>query len=351
MNYSNKPIVIFISALVFFSTPLTTTAQEERPREERATSVDEMVAIVEKGLPNLISDNNADLVEALLSPRLGKSFNDAFDVDFVAKKLFVNGEPESQRCDETKRVCEFVDGDASGQGEYSKLSVLEGPAAMSVRFVHRPKESDKVVSTKLSDKSAYDIASTLLTDTLGVPSEEIPIAPSSALYPLPVKTVNLAFSNGEGENKTMPVEKLVKIQRGLYVGGNLGWVPGPGKMSVVLNEAGVSSAVVRGWADMSRYGEGLSSRNAKSRSQLVEELVTRFQKEGILRLHSARSLLAVGLPEGASAPVPVLRVFASAQPRDLEETSQASVVSSAGVVFDIPLIALKDDNVNQEQSD
>ena len=56
-----------------------------------------------------------------------------------------------------------------------------------------------------------------------------------------------------------------------------------------------------------------------------------------LSVPAANSLLAVSLPSGAESPMPVLRVYASAQPDDLSEEEQARVVFSAGVAFEIPL--------------
>ncbi|MBX2848697.1 MAG: hypothetical protein KTR16_10265 [Acidiferrobacterales bacterium] len=350
MNYSRKSILSSISAFALLTSAMTSTAQDELPREERLTSPDEMFAIVEQGLPKIITEDNSELLSVMLSPRLGKPLKDVFDLDVAEKRLFPSQDTQRE-CDEKSRSCEITEGIAEGSGSYSKLAVIDDGAAMSVRFSRRDEQSEKIVSTKMDDISAYGIASNLLVETLGVPVEEIPVAPSNAKYPLPVKTVNLSLSDGEGKNQTIPVDKLVKIQRGLYFGRSLGWLPGPGKISVALNESGISSAVVRSWADMSRYGENLDARDAKSRSELVEELVTRFQREGIARVHSARSMLAVALPAGASSPIPVLRVFASAQPRDLDEKSQASVVSSAGVVIDLPLIAAVDDQASQEESE
>lgn len=347
MKPINKSLCLVAGLL---AVAISANAKEDPVRDEKQLSRAEMYNIVEKGLPEVLSEDNYEIAAALLTPRLGQPLVERFDRDAAVKTLFPHKQSTQEECSEKSRQCDITEGSAAGRGAFAKLSILHTDRASDIRFVQRPEQTDKFLPTELSDKQAYDLAQNLLVNTLGVPKEEIAIAPRGAKNPYPVKTVNMAFANGKGDDQVIPVEKLISMSRGLHA-GHLGWVPGPGKLTIALNEEGVSTLAVRNWADMSDYGKDLDARKAKSRSQLVAELVSRFEREGITHLNSARSLLAISLPEGAESPVPVLRVYAAAQPRDLDESSQAKTLSTAGVVLELSLIAKDDDYSAQEQGD
>ncbi len=325
----------------------------EENREEKTLSSREIAKLIDFGMPEYLTENNVELVAAMLNPKLGDSLSKKLNLDVVAEEFFegkktnIEGNCYDSRFD--LKNCELSAGDAAGKGAFSKLSLRHDHAKTSLRFAKRPEQREKPEPVELSDARAYKQALRLFTETIGVSELEIPVAPVTAKNRYPVKTVNLAASRGKGAETIIPVQKLVNIQRGLYV-DKLGWIPGPGQLAVSFNSEGINAAVVRSWADMSEYGRELNAKNAKSRSQLVEELSDLLQKEGIGKLDSANSLLAVSLPSGAESPMPVLRVYASAQADDLSEEEQARVVSSAGVVFEIPLIHSDDSTRSSDDS-
>jgi len=317
----------------------------EETREENIASPKDIARLLDAGMPEPLSDNNVELVSAMLKPQLGKSWKKSLDLDLISEQLFDGKKPQidgncyGNRFDFSE--CKMTAGEAAGKGDYTKLAFVDSKAKTSLRFAKRTVADDVPKRVTMSNAEAYKKAINLVVETFGISEVEIPVAPTNAKQPYPVKTVNLATSTGKGVSSDIPVQKLVSIQRGLHV-DKLGWIPGPGRLTLSFTANGLNAAAVRSWADMSEYGQNVDPRKAKSRTELIEELTTLLQKEGIGKLHSARSLLAVSLPTGAESPVPVLRVFASAQADDLTEKEQANVVSSAGVVFEIPLVASDD---------
>lgn len=335
------PAIVGVASLV----AVATSSANEKYRDERATSIDEIYEIIERGLPSTISDNNSALAKQLLTIKPGRPLLENLNLDVLLDSLF-DSNPETQgKCD--LRASEFdciaASGEKAGRGAYAQLQVNRKNSEANVRFAKRPEADGKLVPATIGDREAYERAVALLTKSFALSTAEIPVAPKTARNPYPVRTVNIALAQSEKPQKIVAVEKLVSLPRGLYA-GELGWLPGPGEWTVALNDQGVNMASVRNWADMSRYGEGLRAENIKSRTDLVEELVERFKHEGVEKLASANSHLAIVRLEGAEVPVPVLRVFAAPQDEDLTEEQQAELVSSAGVVFDIPLFAKYDES-------
>ncbi|SMF53934.1 hypothetical protein SAMN02745866_03406 [Alteromonadaceae bacterium Bs31] len=340
-----KLLNAFVVAIAASAMLSTLVQAGEETREERLLSSKEIARLIDAGMHDRITENNVELVSAMLNPKIGDSLNKTLNLDLIAEELFEGAKPSIDgNCYDSRfdlKKCEMTAGEAAGKGAYAKLAFASDKSKTSLRYAKRSDAVDLPKPVKLSDAEAYKGALSLAVETFGVSEVEIPRAPAKSKNPYPVKTVNLATSKGKGVSSDIPVQKLVTIQRGLYV-EKLGWIPGPGRLSVSFNSDGLNAAALRSWADMSEYGHDIDPRKAKSRAELVEELTTLFQKEGVAKLDSARSLLAVSLPTGAESPIPVLRVFASAQPSELSEKEQANVVSSAGVVFEIPLVASDD---------
>lgn len=348
MILKNMTVKKMLPVLVGVTGLFTVTAgyANEKNREERATTTDEIYQIIERGLPTTLRDDNSGLAKQLLAVKPTGPLTANLKLDTLVESLFETKPTTQGKCDlrAGEVDCVAALGERAGRGAYSQLHVNSKNSETNVRFGKRPAADGSLVEATLADRDAYERAVALLSKSFALSASDIPVAPKTARNPYPVRTVKVALAQSDKPQKTVAVEKLVTLPRGVYA-GELGWLPGPGEWSVSLDDRGINMASVRNWADMSRYGEGLRAENIKSRSDLVEELVERFKHEGVEKLASANSHIAIVRLEGAEVPVPVLRVFAAPQDRDLSEEEQADLVSSAGVVFDLPLFAKYDESL------
>lgn len=343
-----KPLIAtLIGAASLFS--IAASHANDKYREERATSVDEIYQIIERGLPVTLGDDNSALAKQLLSVKPTGPLTNNLQLDTLVTTFFANKPVTQGNCElRSQNVnCTAALGEKAGKGAYSQLRVNTRNSETNVRFAKRSAADSPLAEVTLGDREAYERALALVSKSFALGTSDIPVAPKNARNPYPVRTINVALAQSEKPQKIVAVEKLVTLPRGVYA-GELGWLPGPGEWSVSLDNLGINTASVRNWADMSRYGEGLRAENIKSRKDLVEELVERFQHEGIEKLASANSHIAIVRLEGAEVPVPVLRVYAAPQVRSLTEEQQAEVVSSAGVVLDLPLFAQYDERVKSD---
>lgn len=339
---------MILAGLLIASCVTNTALSQEIKRQDTSLSAREIRALIERGLPETLSEDNTALAASLLSAKIGEPVQAALEPERLAAKLFEGRQATmSDGCLESTRAkadCLIMAGEASGPGEFLRLAVRFDEQELNVKFDKRDPDTAPLPSAKLSDADAYKQALEILRGSLAVNPVEIPQAPSDAKNPFPVRSINVAAAVDAKPTRVATVEKLVKIQRGLYAGDKLGWVPGPGQFIMRIDDRGINGLSLRDWANLERYGRGLNPSGAKSRSELVTELTERLQREGISQVTSVNSVIAVAKLDSADSPVPVLRAFVTAQPADLPEEAQARVLSSAGVVLEVPLIAPKDDD-------
>ncbi|MFS1526393.1 hypothetical protein ACL7TT_20300 [Microbulbifer sp. 2304DJ12-6] len=333
--------------IALFCMPAVFAQAQDNPGNDKDLSREDLEYIIERDMPKVLGENNVELLTQMLQPNRGNSLYETFDGNKAVNYLFKGKDVVyGKECDKElypQGQCDVVSGSSNGEEEYSKFSFNNNLSLADIRFSDRP-AFGPAKKVEISNQEAFYAAKKFLIDIFGISEEEIPTAPSNASNPYPVKTVNMAYSDGAGSSGFLPVEKLVSFPRGLFVKGGLGWIPGPGRLKVTIDDQGINTASVSGWADLSGYGLNLDPRDAKSRRALVSELATRLQDEGINSLNSTRGVLAIALPVGAKSPIPVLRVYAAALERDLDEKSQGNNASSAGVVLDIPLLVSIDES-------
>ncbi|GLS24748.1 hypothetical protein [Marinibactrum halimedae] len=328
----------------------------EADRQEKILSKAALSRLISAGLPETITENNTELAAVLLKPKLGDPLSKTLNIDHVIETVFENARDikKSGNCSILPSKCEITAGDINGKEAFSILNYENNGTQTQLRFVKRGSADQLPETMKIDDREVFEQAMAFVDNVFKIAPENIPKPPSSAKNRLPVKTVNLSVSSedkrGQRRTETTPVEKFVQFQRGFQV-ETLGWVPGPGELALQYDAKGLNVAVIQGWSSMEEYGRNLNPRNAKSRSTLIEEIASRFQREGIGHLSSARSHLAITQLPGDESPIPVLRIYAAAQPNDLTEEEQAKVVSSAGVVMDIALIREEERNFDFEESE
>jgi hypothetical protein len=288
-----------VSVLVAVAVAPTAYAQVIGPRP---LTRDEIAKQVGASLPPIIlPDGNSDLVMRLFSAKLGTPLSKSFNPAKAASDPAIFGRlppayaPDCQRFgtptgDADQGDCRASRGDASGKGPYTLLSFSKNLGVGNIKFLKRAQEVDLDPSTlksvTLPDADAYDHALKFLGGTFGVPLNEIPVppaaTPTNALRvqnPIPVSSLTIGFSP-EANLKPVTIQKVVTIQRGLFVGiadpaggPGLPYVPAPGKATVLLDDSGIQGALVSDWQELRRPPDAdLFAKNAKTRQQLIDEI-------------------------------------------------------------------------------
>lgn len=309
-----KTTLLAAAALLAAGLALPAAAQTAGPKEE-------IRAAVRNALQPVLGDNAADIVRRiqLIKPESQLSRN--FDLAKVYTAAFgrnggtpapdcrVNttpmGEPDPGNC-----VVEQGKRD-DPTGAYTQLSFSKNLGMGNVKLIKRrsfqPGDANEPAPVKLSDEDAHRKALEL-AEVLGIPKSEIPVAPAGAKFPLPVRT--LAMGYGQDRNaKTIPLQKVVSLQRafvvpgGLFRDGNSGMVVqhvlGPGNATFVVDDGGVQMARVQGWAD-AQMDPKLNPDRAKTLSALVDEITDDLFNEGVRKVGSLS--VRIGLRTGYPNP-------------------------------------------------
>lgn len=341
--------------------PWVASAGDVPPTDPRPPSRAELVKQIGDWLPGLIGSSNSELVDKLINAKMGSPLSRSFDAAKAVKAVFGRTTPTyAPDCkqlftptgDIDPGECMATRGQRGGTGAFTRLSFSKHLGLGSIKYLKRPADGSVLPSNlkpvKLSDADAYAQALTFLQTNFGLPPEEIPQPPAGAKNPLPVKNLVLAWGDKPGTGGSVPVRKLVLVQRGFFVdikgsGGqqDLPWVQGPGQARVLLDDTGIQQAVIRNWQEL-RANPAVDPKNAKSRSELIEEIADDLLGENVVPIETMRfTIVLSGTPAGSfGLLLPAVRMTAAPVPNDLGEAGQASAVSTAGFVREYALVRL-----------
>lgn len=348
-------------ALAAFAMPPAARAGDEPPPDPRPPSRSELVQQIDAALPGMIASANSELVDKLIHAKMGSPLSRSFDAAKAVKAIFGRTPPTfAPDCkqlftptgDVDTGACMATRGQRGGQGAFTRLGFSKHLGLGTIKYLKRSADGSvtpaSLAPVKLTDSQAYAQALAFLQGTLGLPPEEVPQPPAGAKNPLPVRNLVLAWADKPGAGGSVAVQKVVLIQRGFFVdlkgsggGRDLPWVQGPGQARVLLDDSGIQQAVIRGWQEL-RANPAVDPKNAKTRSELVDEIANDLLGENVVPIASMRFTIALtGVPAGSfGLLLPAVRMTASPVPADLSEAGQAEAVSTAGFVREYALVKL-----------
>lgn len=346
----------FALALVF-GTPAA-FAQEDPPPDPRPPSADEIKQLLEGALPDLLKEDNSELVGAMMNVQMGTPLSESFDLSVAVKALFNRVRPTfSPECaktstpvgDRDKRLCIAERGNAGGEGLYQQLAFgkqLEtGHIRYMVRQPQQPVDPGSLRPVELSDEDAFGKAIGFLGETFGLAQEEIPLPPPGTKNPFPVRSLLAEWADEkQGKAGSVPILKVVSLQRGLRSTiPELPWLPAPGDAIVALDNSGPTMAVIRDWQELRQHPDA-DPQKAKSRSRLVDEMTEDILNTNKVPIVSMRTkLLLTSVPtETYSLLLPAVQVWIATQPRDPTEEQQRGMWSTGGSVEEYLLLDLNE---------
>lgn len=367
LTHHGKSWTVFLGILFLLLFSSLSLAQEgdPPPPNEQTPSLEEWRELVKEALPPVITANNIELVTLLLSPVLGEPLKKTFDPAIAIRKLFGDKDVTvSPDCDQVRTPVGDIDagecrvfwGKPSGQKAYRELRFSKQMAFGNISWLHR-KYAIKIDPAELkpitiTDEEAYRTAVKFLNSTFGLTLKEIPQAPAGAEYPFPVKTIALGWGGRQDRGGAVPVEKIVMIQRGLEVNAdkNLVWVPGPGRAMVIMDDARIKEAMIRGWQKVLPHPNA-DPKMAKTDSDIIDEIATdmaAYSKGPVSTINFRILLSAVPSTTGVGLLLPAIQVAVSPVPDDLSEDEQAKVWTTAGFIREYSLVRLpeKSDGLN-----
>jgi len=349
----------------FIISPLVQAADE--PIDEMPTTRDEVLKLIDLGLPEPLRGDIGELVSKMMGAKIGPPLSQTFDAKKAIQDLLGRGARLAPECrqvftrsgDPDPLPCIASVGTADGNGAYKQLAFSKHMALGNVSFFDRPADKDigigDLVPVKMEDADAYMHAQDWLKSNFGLGADEIPKAPADATNPYPVRTIAMAAMDEGAAMKAVEVEKLVMIHRGLFtgLGGDFDWIPAPGGAMVVMDDSGVKQAAIREWQEV-MPDPNVDPRNAKSLDELKNEIADDLA--GLMKGPINRIL--IGLSFGVRSPanakdlrgllLPAIQVYVSSVPADLKEEEQERLantqVSTASVVREFSLVKFPDDH-------
>jgi len=353
----------------FITSPLVHAA--DKPITERPTSRDEVLLLINDGLPDPLRGDISALVSKMMTARIGPPLSKTFDPNLAIARLLGRGARVAPDCrqlftksgDPDRLPCIASVGTADGTGPYRQLGYSKHMALGNVSFFDRPADREigiaDLVPVKMTDEEANLVACRYLEANFGLTMEEVPVAPADAQNPYPVRTIAMAALDEGGKAQAVEVEKLVSVRRGLFtgLGGNFDWIPAPGAAVVALDDTGVKQASIREWQELVPNPD-VDPRNAKTLQELSNEIADDLL--GLMKGPIDRIL--IGLSFGVTAPtndndlrgllLPAVQVFVSSVPADLTEAQQVELsntqVSTASVVREFSLVHFPNEKLGDE---
>lgn len=360
MKHSHTTYRLYTLLLTLaFITPLAQAG--DKPITERPTSRDEVLSLIDRGLPEPLRGDIPSLVSKMMNARIGTPLSKTFEPKITIQKLLGRSARLSPDCrqlfteagDPDTMPCTASAGSAEGTGPYRQLDFSKHMALGSLSFTNRP--ADRVISiadltpVKMTDAQAYEAAQSWLASNFGLTPDEIPLPPADAKNPLPVRTIAMATQETGGKMETVEVEKLVLIQRGLFtgLGGNFDWIPAPGAAMVSMDDRGVNQAAIRQWQQLAPHPDVLPA-NAKSLFELSNEIADDLS--GLMKgpINSIQLNLVFSASPSTDDKnlvgllLPAVQAYVTSVPADLDEAQQEGLgdiqVSTAGVVREFSLV-------------
>lgn len=337
-------------------------AEEALASDPPPLSRDELTKLIGAALPPVIGSDNTGLVKKLLAAKLGKPIREGFNLDAAVLKIFGKNRPAfAPDCrqvntpvgDPDPGECDASLGQAEGTGAYTVLSFSKHLGYGTVKYLRRLKAPTADIDpatlkpVQLDKKMAYEKGVDFLVKVLGVPPEEIPKPPAGATNPYPVRMLHLGWMSGGKTLGSVSVKQVVEIQRGLFVDipkpagqlYGLPWVQAPGRAVVVLDDAGIWQARVRGWQELVPY-PGVSEQDAKTGQELVGDIADDLMGIALVD-HMDCTVRISSVPDGTRGLLlPAVQVAVSPVARDLPEGDQGKAWSTTGFVREYPLVRL-----------
>jgi len=364
-TYKSTRVVIFIAMILGFTQVLAMD-------DERPLTFDEVILMVEKDLPAMISNDNTELVSKMLRARLGSPISKRINIAGSLKSIFGRRRPVlDPNClrtftpsgDPAPDECTASSGSPAGQGAYTEFRWSKNLQFGNVKFLRRDADGTvdpgKLPPIKMSDEQAHKVAVDFLSKTMGISPDEIPVAPENARNPFPVRTLAIGEMGPKGEKNIVPIAKVVDINRGLLVGlkdvagRDIPYLPAPGRAKVVVTDSRILQANVQGWVEL-ELSPKVDPKNAKTREELVKEIaesIMRKEPTNISKISLIPAFNSMKFVGTASTVVPVglllpaIQMVVSVVPRDLQEAEQNLVgPNSAGYSEWFSLIDLLEEN-------
>ena len=358
LTHIHKSLSVVLATLLLAFT--FTSQASDKPTDDPNPPLDELMRLIDVALPaELITEDNTKLVALLLNPKLGIPLSESFDSVSTIKRLFGRGgaslSPDCRKLttpvgDMAEDECIASKGTESGAGAYRMLRFSKhmefGNIVYSNRGLDQVVDPAKLVPVRMTDREAYEKAVTFLRE-LGLPAEEFPVIPADAQQ-LPVRTIALGWADDKAAAApaSVPVEKMVIIPRGLFVGvhARLEQVAGPGNALVIMDDLGVKEAIVQGWQEVLPHPKA-NMDNAKTRSELVREIAEDIASDlqGPVRAINIQVKLMVAATEnGVGLLLPAVQAAVLPVARDLTEAQQEELglvqTTTAGMIREYSLV-------------
>lgn len=355
--YKNGAYILLAASLLI--SPLAQSA--DKPIDEQPTSRDEILRLIDVGLPEPLRGDIGALVKQMMAARIGPPLSQTFDPKLAIARLLGRGARLAPDCrqlftrsgDPDRLPCVASVGSADGAGAYRYLGFSKHMALGNVSYFDRPADREigigELVPIKMTDEEANLVACRYLEANFGLTMDEVPVPPADAKNPFPVRTIAMAALDEGGRVNAVEVEKLVMIRRGLFtgLGGNFDWIPAPGTAMVALDDLGVRQASIREWQALSPNPD-VDPANAKTLAELKNDIADDLV--GLMRGPVDRIL--IGLVFTSTAPtndkelngllLPAVQISVSSVPADLDEAQQEELantqVSTASIIREFPLV-------------
>lgn len=298
-----------LCAALMLLPPLLAGAQTADPKEQLRAAVAQQVR-------TLLGDGSGPVVERLMLVKPEPGLASRFDPGRVTSGLFgrqaASFAPDCRSTTTSAKepdagLCVVEAGNRDSEtGAYTLLAFSKNIGTGDLMFTRRaafnPGATTLPPSAKLSDADAYAQALKFM-DLLGVPRSDIPQPPPGVKNPLPVRSLEAAAQDEKGSTAArVTVHKMVMLPRALPVPGGLlkdpnsgvllSHVLAPGMATIAVTDGGVQFARLDGWAD-APMDPKLDPRQAKSTTELINEITDDLYGEGVRKVGSLSILIAL----------------------------------------------------------
>lgn len=355
-----------------------TQAQAQTVGDEKFLTRDQIILMVGQQLPSMIGNDNTGLVDKMLKARLGLPISQQLNIAGSLRTIFGRRRPVldpgcqrqfTRSGDLSPDECTASNGDRAGQGAYMEFRWSKNLNFGNVQFLQR--NADGVIKpgelpvVKLTDEEAYNRAVAFLTKTMGVTPDEIPVAPANANQPFSVRTLAVGENTPDGKKNIVPIAKVVDIKRGLFVDikdpltrRDLPYIPAPGRATVVVTDSAILQASVQKWKGL-RLSPKIDSKNAKTRSELINEIANSILKKQPTQISKISFMLAIesmdlvgndpSKESQASLLLPAVQAVVSNVPRNpTEEEQQRFESTTAGYSEWFSLVDVPEENGSED---
>lgn len=370
-----RPFALALAAGAALLAGASLAQEREPPPVNNPPTEKELLPLIDRAIPEVIGEDNTQLLRMLVQPKTGPSVYETFDPRKVAEFFGQRRMTPSKDCFLTQLPdgspdtsdCTYRRGSPEGKGAFWELRFDKSKMIGEIAFVSRPPEQivdpGSIKETMLSDREAAGMAAELAM-LLGVPEEEV--------LPMDlwdVQSIGMAFASsdqlpGAAQAKAFVVEKLVRFPRALDAGVGFPIPVLGSSFQASMDDGGIQRAHLREWTPFEIH-PAVDPSSAYPRSQLRERMLEALLDERLAQTPAKMSAviayvkardLGMGCPgedEGAPAAalerlpaalqehayVPSLVLFVSMGPDDPKEEEQEMLASTTPFLMEFPLVA------------